>query len=225
MPAVAMTMHDLSDRARSRVLRPIVLLLVVAIHAALLLVASRHVTRVDTHSEEPLVFLALPDHAQSPAPSAPAAAALPRKNPVASRDSQLVIIPTPAPAPAAADKPSASIDWNAEAERAIKQYAELAMATPPRALDKHGAGADFNGGLGPDRNQKSEFGWDRKHTHRIEPIEGGGILLHLSDHCVLLVFPLPLVACGIGKIPVRGDLFEHMHDEPQTAGNPKNIVP
>jgi len=25
---------------------------------------------------------------------------------------------------------------------------------------------------------------------------------------------LPFVGCGIGKIPVRGDLFEHMHDAP-----------
>lgn len=222
MPAVAMTMHDQSDRARSRILRPTVLLLVVVIHAALLLVASRRLTRVDARSEEPLIFLALPDHAQTLAPGAPTPA-LPGKKPVAPRDTQLVIIPTPAPP--AADTPPAPIDWNAEAERAIKQHAELAMATPPRALDKHGAGADFNGGLGPDREKKPEFGWDRTHTQRIEPIEGGGMLIRLSDHCVLIVFPLPFVGCGIGKIPARGDLFDHMHDEPQAGGNPKNIVP
>ncbi|HXI46964.1 MAG TPA: hypothetical protein VNH39_00140 [Steroidobacteraceae bacterium] len=192
------------------------------IHAALLLVASRRVTRVDMRSEEPLIFLALPDHAQVPVPAA-SVAAVPRKNPAAPRDTQLVIIPTPAPPES--DKPAAPIDWNAEAELAIKQHAELAMATPPRALDKHGAGADFNGGLGPDRGKKPEFAWDRTHTQRIEPIEGGGMLIRLSDHCVLVVFPLPFVGCGIGKIPVRGDLFDHMHDEPQAGGNPKNIVP
>jgi len=218
-----MTMHDQSDGARSRILRPAILLLVVAIHAALLLVASRRVTRVDARSEEPLIFLALPDHAQVPAPAA-SVAALPRKNPVAPRDTQLITIPAPAP-PSAADNPSAPIDWNAAAELAIKQYSELAMATPPRAMDKHGAGADFNGGLGPDREKKAEFGWDRTHTQRIEPIEGGGMLIRLSDHCVLVVFPLPFVGCGIGKIPVRGDLFEHMHNEPQAGGNPNNIVP
>jgi hypothetical protein len=223
VPAVAMTMHDRSDRARSRILRPTVLLLVVAIHAALLLVAARRVTRVDVHGEEPLIFLTLPDQAQSPAAGAPAAGVLPRKKPLVPRDTQLVTIPTPAPL--AADTPPAPIDWNAEAERSIKQHAELAIATPPRVLDKHGADVDFNGGLGPDRKQKSEFGWDRTHTQRIEPVEGGGILIRLSDHCVLLVFPLPFVGCGIGKIPVRGDLFEHMHDEPQTGGNPKSIVP
>jgi hypothetical protein len=218
-----MTMQEQSDRARSRILRPTVLLLVVVIHAALLLVASRRATRVvDTRSEEPLIFLALRDHAQVPASAAPTPA-VPRKKPVAPRDTQLVIIP--APAPPAADNASAPIDWNAEAELAIKQYAELAMATPPRALDKHGAGADFNGGLGPDRGKKPDFAWDRTHTQRIVPIEGGGMLIRLSDHCVLVVFPLPFVGCGIGKIPVHGDLFDHMHDEPQAGGNPKNIVP
>jgi hypothetical protein len=222
VPAVAMSVHDQSDRAASRMLRPAILLLIVAIHAALLLLASRRVTRVSIGSEEPLVFLALSEHAQVPTPAASVAAA-PRKKPVAPRDTQLVVIP--APAPPAGDRPPVPIDWNAEAERAIKQHAELAMATPSRALDQHGAGADLNGGLGPDRKQKSEFAWDRKHTQRLESIEGGGILLHLSDHCVLLVFPLPFVGCGIGKIPARGDLFEHMHDEPQTGGNPKNIVP
>jgi hypothetical protein len=222
VPAVAMTMHDQSDRARSRILRPTVLLLVVVIHAALLLVASRRLTRVDARSEEPLIFLALPDHAQTLAPGAPTPA-LPRKKPVAPRGTQLVIIPTPAPP--AADTPPAPIDWNAEAERAIKQHAELAMATPPRALDKHGAGADFNGGLGPDREKKPEFGWDRSHTHRVESLEGGGLLIHINDRCVVVLMPFPLGFCAIGKIPARGDLFDHMHDEPQAGGNPKNIVP
>jgi hypothetical protein len=223
VPAVAMTMHEHSDRTGPRTLRPAVLLLVVAIHAALLLVALRRVTRVDMGGEEPLIFLALSEHAQALAPGAPAAERL-RKKPPAPHDTQLVTVPTPV-RPSVADRAPAPIDWNKEAEDAIKQHAELAMATPPRALDKHGAGADLNGGLGPDRRQKSEFGWDRTHTQRIEPIEGGGILIHLSDHCVFVLFPLPFAGCGIGKIPVRGDLFDHMHDEPQAQGSPKNIAP
>jgi hypothetical protein len=40
---------------------------------------------------------------------------------------------------------------------------------------------------------------------------------------VLIPFPLPF--CGIGKIPVRGDLLDHMHDEPQAQGKPENIAP
>jgi hypothetical protein len=205
------------------VLRPAVLLLVVAIHAALLLLASRRVTRVDMRSEEPLTFLALPDHAQVPPPAA-SVAAMPRKKPVAPHDTQIVAIPQPAQ-PSAADNPTAPIDWSREAALAIKQQAELASATPPRALDKHGAGADLNGGLGHDPKQKADFGWDYSHTHRVETMEGGGILIHINDRCVLVLFPLPFGGCGIGKIPARGDLLEHMHDEPQAGGNPKNIVP
>jgi hypothetical protein len=194
-----------------------------AIHAALLFVAWRGVTRVEMRSEEPLTFLALPDHAQVPTPAG-SAEARPRKKPVAPRDSQFVTIPAPAQ-PSAADNPPAPIDWNSEAGLAIERQAELARATPPRALDKHEPGADLNGGLGPDRKQKSEFGWDRTHTHRIEPIEGGGILIRLSDHCVLVLLPLPFAGCGIGKIPVRGDLFDHMYDAPQADADRKNIAP
>jgi hypothetical protein len=194
-------------------------LLVAAIHAALVLIAMRWVTRVHLRHEESLAFLVLPAPQQDrplPAPPSLAPSTRPRKNVRASPDTQLIRVPAPGaianepPAPIA----PAPIDWNAEADLAIKQYAELAMAAPPRALDRHGAGADLNGGLGPDHPRKPEFGWDHTHTHRVESIESGGILIHINDHCVLVVFPLPFVGCGIGKIPVRGDLFEHLHDAP-----------
>jgi hypothetical protein len=197
----------------------------VATHAALLLVAARWVTRADLRREEALVFLALPDPVRARAPSAPAppvspvspapisASSASRRKPAVPPDTQLITVPAPAQ-PAMTDKTPAPIDWNAEADRAITQQAQLAMAAPPRALDKHGAGADFNGGLGPDRERKSDFGWDHSHTHRVEGIEGGGILIHINEHCVLVLFPLPFAGCGIGKIPVRGDLFEHMYDAP-----------
>jgi hypothetical protein len=38
------------------------------------------------------------------------------------------------------------------------------------------------------------------------------MLVHLSDNCVLIIFPLPFIGCGIGKRPTNGDLFEHRHD-------------
>src|ERR1700731_3319987 len=169
------TMHEQSHRAASRIQRPAVLLLVAAIHAALLLVAARWVIRVDTRSEEPLVFLALPDSVRVRAPTE-SVPALQRKKPVAPHDTQLVTIPTPE-RQSTADTPPALIDWHAEADLAIKQRADLAMAPAPRALDKHGAGADFNGGLGPDSEGKPEFGWDRSHTRRVESLEGGGLLI------------------------------------------------
>jgi hypothetical protein len=195
-------------------------LLVLAIHAVILLIAFRAVTRVPLLREQPLVFLALP--APAPAPQTAAVPAPARKKPAASRDSQLVAIPVPAQPSA---QSPATIDWNAEAAMAIEQQAQSATAAPPRALDKHGAGADLNGGLGPDHTPKPEFGWDRKHIHRVKSIEGGGIVIALSDHCVLVLLPLPLGGCGIGKIPVRGDLFDHMQDAPQADGISKNTAP
>jgi hypothetical protein len=191
---------------------------VAAIHGALLLIAMRWVTRVDLRLEESLTFLVLPAPQQDRPISAPPSSgpsARSRKNPPAPPDTQLIRVPIPgqpasaAPAPAPAPAP---IDWSAEADSVVKQHAELAMAAPPRALDRHGAGADLNGGLGPDRPRKPEFGWDHSHTHRVESIEGGGIAIHMNDHCTLVLLPLPLVGCGIGKIPARGDLFEHLHD-------------
>jgi hypothetical protein len=218
-----MTMHDQSDRTKARLLRPTVLLLIVAIHGALLVVASRQMTRVATRSEEPLIFLALPDQLQVPTPAG-SAAARPRKKLVAPRDSQFITVPTPAQ-PSAADNPPAPIDWNSEAGLAIKRQAEWAMATPPRALDKHGAGADLNGGLDPDQDGKSDFGWDRSHTHRVESLDGGGMLIHINERCIVVLIPFPLPFCGIGKIPVRGDLLDHMHDEPPASAHSKNTAP
>lgn len=210
-PAYAKTMLPQNDWTWSRK-RPAVLLLVFAIHAVILLIALRAVTRVPLLREQPLVFLALPAPAQTPQTAdapAPTVPTTPHKKPAASRDSQLVAIPAPPP-----EQPPATIDWNSEAAMAIEQQARSAMAAPPRALDKHGKGADLNGGLGPDHKPSPEFGWDRSHTHRVQSMEGGGIVIALNDHCVLVLFPLPFGGCGIGKIPVRGDLFDHMHDAP-----------
>lgn len=200
----------------------------------------RWVTRVDLRREESLAFLTLPTSRQDPSSQLlpPGPSPRPRKNHAASPDAQpntqLIAAPTPSQ-PASVNEPStpvapaaiapAPIDWSAEAELALKQYAELALAAPPRALDRHGAGADLNGGLGPDRPAKPEFGWDQNQLHRVEGIDGGGILVHINDHCVFVLFPFPFAGCGIGKIPVRGDLFEHLHDVPTQTPNAKNSAP
>jgi hypothetical protein len=218
-------MRDGLDNPSSRLNRPTVLALVLALHAAVILLASRWLpTRVEYRKDDSLVFMALPDRVRAGAPVSAPSSPPPRKKPVAPHDTQLVTIPTPA-LPAAADKPDAPIDWSAEADLAVKQHAQLALATPPRALDKHGAGADLNGGLGPDPKQKADFGWDYSHTHRVENIEGGGILIHISDRCVLVLFPLPFGGCSIGKIPARGDLLDHMHEAPALDGRSKNTAP
>jgi hypothetical protein len=223
MAANAATLQNRSERAARRVLRPGILLLVFALHVALLLLASRWQTRVDLRSEESLIFLPLPSQAQAPMQTQPTTDA-PKKRPASARATQLIAIPKDVPAPPPAETPPAPIDWNAEAAVTAKQRAQAAAAPAPRALDQHGAGLDFDGGLGPDLESKPEFGWYHARIHRVEPLEGGGSILWLNDRCFIVMAGLiPFPMCGIGKIPPRGDLFDHMRDPP--AQGPTDNTP
>ena len=55
---------------------------------------------------------------------------------------------------------------------------------------------------------------------RIEPLKTGGTLIRLNDRCVLVFAVMVLPICQIGKIPARGDLFEHMDDPPVLGAPP-----
>jgi hypothetical protein len=101
--------------------------------------------------------------------------------------------------------------------------AALHAAPQPRDLDKHGAGMDFDGGLGPDEGSKPEFGWDHARTHRVEAMEGGGSILWINDRCFIVMYGvIPFPMCSPGKIPVRGDLFDHMRDSRDSRGQQPN---
>jgi hypothetical protein len=219
-----MRFDDRPERLTARLLRPAILALVAALHGALLLIAAHWQTRLDWRGEESLIFLPLPSQVQSSEEEAPPPAVAPHKKSSPAHDTQLVTIPIPVPPPV--EQPPANIDWNAEAALTAKQQARSAAAPRPRALDKHGAGTGFDGGLAPDQGMAPEFGWDRAHTHRIEALEGGGSLLWINDRCFIVMAGLiPFPMCGIGKIPVRGDLFDHMHDSPAQEPNANNTAP
>ncbi|HEX3396031.1 MAG TPA: hypothetical protein VHS76_04960 [Steroidobacteraceae bacterium] len=227
--AYATRLDDRSDRPIARLLRPAILLFVAALHAALLLVAARWQTRIELRSEESLIFLPLPSHMQGAEEDAAPPPEQSHKAPAPSHDTQLVTVPPPLPAPSEPpppEQPPAKIDWNAEAALTAKRQAESAAAPGPRALDKHGAGMDLDGGLGPDLSIAPEFGWDHAHTHRVEALEGGGSLLWINDRCFIVMAGLiPFPMCGVGKIPVRGDLFDHMRDLPAQEPNANNTAP
>jgi hypothetical protein len=222
--AFATAQYGPSPRTAARLRRTTILALVAALHAALLLIASRWQTRLDLRTEESLIFLPLPAYVQpaeeaSPPPRHSAAQSAP------THDTQLVIVPTPAEPPPAEQKP-AIVDWNAEAALTARQHAQSAAAPQPRALDKHGAGMDFDGGLGPDEGSKPEFGWDHARTHRVEAMEGGGSILWINDRCFIVMYGvIPFPMCGIGKIPVRDDLFDHMRDSRGHQPNANNTAP
>jgi len=60
--------------------------------------------------------------------------------------------------------------------------------------------------------QGPEFGWNHAHTHRVEQLPGGGVVLNLSDRCVLVFAPFPFPFCGVGTKPANGDLFKDLKD-------------
>jgi hypothetical protein len=102
------------------------------------------------------------------------------------------------------------IDWAAELSQTAKDAAADKSAQAPR---------DFGFPHLPAAPGKEPlFDWDYAATHRVEQIDGGGLLVHLNDNCVLVLFPLPFIGCGIGTKPANGELFKNM-------GAPKEAQP
>jgi hypothetical protein len=96
-------------------------------------------------------------------------------------------------------------DWNEELRLAAKNALANQLAQKRHELD-------FAHTFPTQPKTPPQFAWDYAATHRVEALPQGGMVIHLSDNCVLLLFPLPLVGCGIGKRPTNGNLFEHLHD-------------
>ncbi|HTV52051.1 MAG TPA: hypothetical protein VME21_12750 [Steroidobacteraceae bacterium] len=62
--------------------------------------------------------------------------------------------------------------------------------------------------------EKTTFTWDHVHAHRVDHIEGGGLLVWLNDHCAVAIYALlVLPGCAIGHIETNGALFQDMHLE------------
>jgi hypothetical protein len=113
--------------------------------------------------------------------------------------------------------PSAPIDWYHEQDRVASDAAALSAAPAPRGFGAPEVPR-------PHAPSKSDFGWSHARTHRVEPIEGGGIAINLSDQCVLVLIPLPLLGCASGKRPANGDLFRDMH-RPAHPGDWQDATP
>ncbi len=216
-----MGVHE--ETAARRRINSVIFALVLATHAALVfLLSSYGVPRLARRAaNDSLVFLTLPERT-----SLPSERRLPRQGPTLHQPKDLPQARQPAPLPVPqeppAENPPLTIDWMAEAERTAEQQAQLAAEAHHRALDKHGPGADMDGGLGPEPGKKPEFGWYHARIHRVQALPGGGYIIWINDRCFIpaigfIGIPFPL--CGIGKIPVRGDLFEHMRDPADLGGD------
>lgn len=92
-------------------------------------------------------------------------------------------------------------DWNTELQLAAKNV--LA-----KELEKKKHETDFTHQFPTQPTKPPQFAWNYAATHRVEALPQGGLVVHINDNCVLLIFPLPLLGCAIGKRPANGDLFK-----------------
>jgi hypothetical protein len=104
--------------------------------------------------------------------------------------------------------PQPSIDWQQETRTAAARLAE-SVEEERRRKGKYAPDPRFARPA-----PRAQFGWDESKTHRIEALPEGGTLIHLNDRCFIVLSGFLLPMCKLGKIPARGDLFEHMGDAP-----------
>ena len=110
----------------------------------------------------------------------------------------------PVPAEEESNAIHAPIDWANELRQTAKDATADKSAQAPK---------DFGFPQRPSAPSKPpQFEWDYAATHRVESIDGGGLILHLDDRCVLVLSPLPFIGCGIGTKPANGELLKHMGD-------------
>jgi hypothetical protein len=116
--------------------------------------------------------------------------------------------PGEVPAPGKEDNAiHAPINWANELNRTARESASGESAPRPREF-----GAPHIAPTPPAK--PPEFGWSHSRTHRMER-GPGSVGIHLGDHCVIALAPLPSVVCSPGKKEANGDLFKHMRDPPQ----------
>jgi hypothetical protein len=199
-------------------MRPAVFLVVVAIHIALffMFAVRRGPAPGPDATESPTVafFLSLaPARAAATTNSPAAIAPQPERsegNPAKRQGRDVGQPETEAISP----PPPATPDWRHELEIAANSQlqSEARRRSQPSPLAPH----DFSKVKpGSTDDSKPEFGWSHSATHRVEELPSGGLLINLNDRCAIawVIFPFPV--CRIGKIPARGDLFDHLKDTPE----------
>jgi hypothetical protein len=108
-------------------------------------------------------------------------------------------------------------DWAKEAQIA----ADDSIKSDATASRQAGALTDWKSRVMPSPTVPAAptFSWDYAATHRFES-SALGLIVNLNDRCSLLI-SLSIMAvmggCKLGQIPVRGDLFMHMKDEPAAS--------
>jgi hypothetical protein len=186
----------------------IAIVAVVLLHVAIfVLLMSARVPRLDSHTDDTsMTLIVIP-------PVAASRVVVPeRVTPVPARSRENVASPPAIPAETTTPiKERAPIDWAREAALAARHQVDAVEFERRRArgFTPEAQGREPETLVPP----APEFGWSRT-AQRVEALPEGGILIHVSERCVIVVSVMLIPACGIGEIPVNGDLFEHMNDPP-----------
>jgi hypothetical protein len=143
------------------------------------------------------------------------------------RQSPLVLLPPPADSGTAITLPTtagANVDWTAQLAGAAnaaldqEQKARKRLDTVTRKFV-----VEEPDPRNPTRVPSSAFRWYDAGIHRIDT-RGPLPVLHLNDHCVMILFIMP--ACLIGHIDIHGDLFEGAaaaHDARLATPGPNDV--
>jgi len=206
----------------------IVLVLIIHVGFFILFALQRSpFRRSGPEQSPPITYFLAPDGVHNIAEGASqapiAAQATPRTNPkrsaaMAGKSSGPIVRPEPQPPSNVISAPVAP-DWSREMQMAANNEvdAEERKRDKPSLLAPH----DFSRVRpGSTDYSKPQFGWNHAATHRVEELPGGGLLINVNDRCAIawVIFPFPI--CRVGKIPVQGDLFQHMKD-PAALGEPE----
>jgi hypothetical protein len=191
--------------SRDAEVRITALVVVVLLHAALIAwIATVRRTLPSVEREEKTGLVLLPARTPAPSQGPEPPVREPRILPAPIRPSA----PLPITPPTSSITPgeplkSPSVDWHEQAQAAAARQAE--------EMNRPGAGPRAAPSQPVIPTQpRPEFGWDHARTHRVEAIEGGGMLVWINDRCAVVITLLAMPVCKIGTIPARGDLFDHM---------------
>jgi hypothetical protein len=119
--------------------------------------------------------------------------------------------------PDAAPNPAPSIDW----VKAAQIAADNRVRRDAEAARQAGALSQWRSHVMPSpyAPERPGFRWDYAQTHRLES-SALGLNINLNDRCSLLIslyMMMIMGGCKIGEMPVHGDLFMHMKDDPDPS--------
>jgi hypothetical protein len=184
--------------------RSIAIAFVIGGHLAVLLLLATRVAHERPSPPEDRLLLTFIEIPEDVIAAPPTGSPSPIPSPV--RSNTLPIAGVDAAAPGESTAIAPGIDW----------YGDAASAASREVMkpDVHDFGFPKRE---PEPRAKREFGWDKTHTERVSALPEGGLLIRLNDNCAIIIAPLPLGGCSLGKRKARGDLFDEMKAPVETG--------